>query len=155
MALPSQRQNMGGCQVTNQDLGLVVAASANVSTQTSNTVQDEAPRSTIVMVQIASGVLVLDGKIGSGTIADPSSSPTDTVTLNATALRGFIKLDTTSSNLYWAVKLTSTAANVTKFCVLDLLKKESLEDALSLGFSQSAIDSAINGDGSGVFPIGV
>lgn len=155
MALPIARQNLVGCQVTNQDLNLVVAASANVTTQVSATIQDEAPRSTVVLIQVVSGTLVVDGKIGSGTISDPSSSPTDTVTLNATSTRGFIKLDTTSDNPYWALKLTSTGANVTKFVVLDLAKLASGEDAPAIGCGQLGYDSAVNGDGSGVFPIGV
>lgn len=155
MALPTARQNLVGCQVTNQDLGLTVAASANVATQTSNTIQDEAPRSTIVVVTIASGTLVLDAKIGSGTIADPSSSPTDTYTLSASSLRGFVKFNTTAANPYWALKLTSTNANVTSFAVLDLAKLGSGEDAPAIGCGQLAYGSSVNGDGSGAFPITV
>lgn len=155
MALPTARQNLVGCQVTSADLALAVASSANVATQTSATILDEAPRSTMVLVTIASGTLVLDAKIGTGTIANPGSSPTDTYTLSANSLRGYVKFDTTSSNLNWAVKLTSTGALVTSFAVIDLGKLSTGEDSISVGAGQLGFDSAVNGDGSGAFSIAV
>ena len=155
MALPNARQNIVGCQVQNNELGLVVAASANVATQTSSTLADDCPRSIIVLASIVSGTLVLDGKIGTGTIADPSSSPTATYTLSASSLSGYIKFNTTASNLNWALKLTSTAANVTSFCVLDLGKLSAGEDSISVGAGQLGFESSVSGDGSGAFPITV
>lgn len=155
MALPNARQNVVGCQVSNSDLGLTVAASANVVTAVSNTIVDDCPRTIVVLASIVSGTLVLDGKIGTGTIADPSSSPTATYTLSASSLSGFIKFNTTSSNLSWALKLTSTAANVTNFCVLDLGKLSAGEDSISVGAGQLGFESSVSGDGSGAFPISV
>ena len=155
MALPNARQNILGCQVSNSDLGLTVVASANVVTAVSNTIVDDCPRSVIVLASIASGTLVLDGKIGSSTIADPSSSPTSTYTLSASSLSGFIKFNTTASNLDWAVKLTSTGALVTNFAVLDLGKLQAGEDAPSVSAGQIAFESANTGDGSGTFSIAV
>lgn len=155
MALPTAQQNIVGCQVSNQDLGLTVAASANVSTQTSNTITDNAPRTIIVLAAIVSGTLVIDGKIGTGTISNPGSSPTDTYTLSASSLRGMIKFDTTSANPNYAIKLTSTAANVTSFAVLDLGKLEAGEDWESIRSGQNAFASTVGYDGSGAFPITV
>ena len=107
MALPNAEQNIVGCQVSNQDLGLTVAASANVSTQTSNTIADECPRSIIVLVSIVSGTLKVDGDIAAS--GNPAfSSPVASVTLTGSASAGFIKFNTTSSSLRYAVKLTST-----------------------------------------------
>lgn len=155
MALPKAEQNIVGCQVSNQDLSLTVAASANVTTQTSATIADNAPRSIVVLATIVSGTLVIDGKIGNGTIADPSSSPTDTYTLSASSLRGMVKFDTTASNLNWALKLTSTNANVTSFAVLDLGKLSAGEDWVNIASGQNAFASSLTGDGSGAFPITV
>lgn len=155
MALPNARQNIVGCQVSNSDLGLTVAASANVSTAVSSTIVDDCPRTIVVLASIVSGTLVLDGKIGTGTIADPSSSPTSTYTLSASSLSGFIKFNTTASNLSWALKLTSTNANVTNFAVLDLGKLSAGEDSISVGAGQLGFESSVTGDGSGAFPISV
>lgn len=155
MALPNARQNIVGCQVSNSDLGLTVAASANVSTAVSSTIVDDCPRTIVVLASIVSGTLVLDGKIGTGTVADPSSSPTSTYTLSASSLSGFIKFNTTASNLSWALKLTSTNANVTNFAVLDLGKLSAGEDSISVGAGQLGFESSVTGDGSGAFPISV
>lgn len=155
MALPNARQNIVGCQVSNSDLGLTVAASANVSTAVSNTIVDDCPRTVVVLASIVSGTLVIDAKIGTGTIADPSSSPTSTYTLSASSLSGFVKFNTTADNLSWALKLTSTSANVTNFCVLDLGKLGAGEDSISVGAGQLAFESSVTGDGSGAFPISV
>lgn len=155
MALPTARQNIVGCQVSNSDLGLTVAASANVTTAVSSTIVDDCPRTIVVLASIVSGTLVLDGKIGTGTIADPSSTPTATYTLSASSLSGFIKFNTTADNLSWALKLTSTNANVTNFCVLDLGKLSAGEDSISVGAGQLGFESSVSGDGSGAFPISV
>lgn len=155
MALPNARQNIVGCQVSNSDLGLTVAASANVTTAVSNTIVDDCPRTVVVLASIVSGTLVIDAKIGSGTIADPSSSPTSTYTLSASSLSGFVKFNTTASNLSWALKLTSTNANVTNFAVLDLGKLGAGEDSISVGAGQLGFESSVAGDGSGAFPISV
>lgn len=154
MALPNADQNIVGCQVSNQDLGLTVAASANVSTQTSNVIVDECPRSVIVLASIVSGTLTLSADIAeSGTPA--FSSPVASVTLTGSASAGFIKFNTTSSALRYAVRLTSTSANVDRFCVLDLGKLSAGEDAPSVVSGQRAFESSVIGDGSGAFPITV
>jgi hypothetical protein len=155
MALPKADQNIVGCQVSNQDLALTIASSANVTSQNSNTMADNAPRTIIVLASIVSGTLVLNGKIGTGTISNPGSSPTATYTLSASSLSGFIKFDTTASNLNYAIGLTSTSANVTNFAVLDLGKLSVGEDWVSIAAGQNAYASAITGDGSGAFPISV
>lgn len=155
MALPNARQNIGGCQVSNSDLGLTVVSTANVATQNSNTIVDDCPRTVIVLASIVSGTLVLNGKIGTGTIADASSSPTSTFTLNSSALSGYIKFDTTPANLSWAIKPVSTGALVTSFAVIDLGKRSEGEDANSLGACQAAFESSLTGDGSGAFSITV
>jgi len=154
MALPNAEQNIVGCQVSNQDLGLTVAASANVSTQTSNTIADECPRRIIVLVSIAYATLKVDGDIAAS--GNPAfSSPVASVTLTGSASAGFIKFNTTSSSLRYAVKLTSTSANVDRFCVLDLGKLSAGEDAPSVVSGQRAFESSVIGDGSGAFPITV
>lgn len=156
MALPNARQNLVGCQLVNgADLGLVVASSGNVSTQTSNTVTDDAPRSVIVLASIVSGTLAINAKIASGTVGAPDSSPTATYTLSASSTSGYVKFDTTASQLNWALKLTSTGALVTQFAVFDLGQLAAKNDSLLVGAGQLGFESTINGTGSGVIPITV
>jgi len=155
MALPNARQNINGCQVTNQDLGLVVAASANVAaSQTSTTIVDDCPRTILVLASIVSGTFTMSlDRAASG--APTQASPVASVTLTGSASAGFIKMDTTLSALNWNLKLVGSSANVDRFVVLDLGKLSTGEDGLSVGAGQSAYESAINGDGSGAFPITV
>ena len=155
MALPNARQNVVGCQVTSSDLGLTVASTANFVTANSNTIVDDCPRSIFVLATIASGTLVLNGKVASSTISDASSSPTATYTLSASSPSGFIKFDTTAANLSWAIKPVSTGALITQFVVLDLGRLTAGEDSISVGAGQLSFESAVAGDGSGVWSINV
>jgi len=156
MALPNARQNLVGCQLVNgTDLGLTVASSANVATQTSNTITDDAPRTVVVLATIASGTLALNAKIASGTVGAPDSSPTATYTLSASSLSGYVVFNTTAASLNWALKLTSTNALVTQFAVFDVALIPNKNDSISAGASQLAFESAVNGTGSGSFSINV
>lgn len=146
---------MNGCQVLNSDLGLTVAASANIAaSQTSTTIVDDCPRSILVLASIVSGTLTMSlDRAASG--APAQTSPVSSVTLIGAASAGFIKMDTTTGNLNWNLKLVGTTCNVDRFVVLDLAKLAAGEDSISIGAGQLAYESLVTGDGSGAFPISV
>lgn len=154
MALPNARQNLVGCQVSNSDLGLTVVASANLTTQTSNTITDDVPRTIIVLADLVSGSVKIElDRAASG--APAFSSPQATYTLVNNASSGIIKMDTTSSALNWAVKVTSSSGLLSSFAVLDLAKLGTGEEWVNVTSGQNSVASSVTGDGSGVFSIAV
>lgn len=154
MALPNQRGDLVGCKVTySGDLGLTLGTMASSAIQTSTVVVSPQPESIFVCVKLSAGALTVAGDIAaSGTPA--FSSPADTQTVSDTA-RSFIKFDTTTSSLRWAIKVTpgGSGATVTEFAVFDLKQLSAGEGWFDIGSGANAVASSQVGDGSGTISL--
>jgi hypothetical protein len=159
MATPLGRGNIQGCKLVNlTDLGLsLVSPIQGPLTLTSTNIATPGPESTYVLVQLASGDLTVKGSVNSGT---PNfGAPTANVTISNTSAI-WIELDTTTSNLNYALQLsTTTGVIISKFLVLTLGQFNVAQGWPDASSGQNAFLSLVAGNttfdgGSGVVPTG-
>ncbi len=107
MSLPfSGSANIGGFSILPSEVSLVTAlGSAGVSTSSTFKIDNS---SVYFVAVLASGQVTMAAKTDSATpISNPASGgDTTSVTLVGAGTKGFIRLDSTSSNVYSAVRLT-------------------------------------------------